>query len=85
MKYPDSITVFKINQHEIGMFAQLNYCLLLAKYCSEKNLTPYFFLTGKEIHDDPLFFGMFSRQYNIHFPNRFGLEKKDGSDNLWFR
>ena len=43
----DSIEVFKLTQPNIGLFAQLNYCLLLAKHCSERELNPYFFITGK--------------------------------------
>jgi len=41
------VTVFKIEQHNIGMFAQLNYCLFLSQFCSKNGVRPYFFLTGR--------------------------------------
>ena len=47
MNSSDAVTVFEISQDNIGLFAQLNYCLLLSKFCQENNLSPYFILTGK--------------------------------------
>ncbi len=47
MKLSEAIVIFKLSQHNIGTFAQLNYCLFLSKYCAENNLIPYFVLAGK--------------------------------------
>ena len=84
MKLSDSITVFKINQHNIGMFAQLNYCLLLAKYCTEKKLTPYFFLTGKGNVDpnygDNWFNYYFTHKQLSQKEHRLALRKYENGD-----
>jgi hypothetical protein len=58
------IEVFKLAQPNIGLFAQLNYCLLLSKYCNENKLEPYFIINGKANIDPTAGMNCFDYYFN---------------------
>jgi hypothetical protein len=43
------VTVFILEQHSIGVFAQLTQMLLIAKYCEENSIRPYFHVINSNL------------------------------------
>jgi len=43
------VTVFILEQHSLGVFAQLTQIILIAKYCEESCIRPYFYVTNNNL------------------------------------
>lgn len=65
-RYP--VKVFILEQHSLGVFAQLTQMILIAKYCEEACIRPYFHVVNKNLVEPgrgPNWTDYFFEQYSI--------------------
>ncbi len=79
--YP--VKVFMLEQHSLGVFAQLTQMILIAKYCEETCIRPYFHVVNKNLVEPergPNWTDYFFEQYSISKSELPAVQQQIASD-----